>query len=90
MGAHLDGAEAAVVHVLAVVSAVGDGTLDGRVGGAAAPVVGTSAIHGVSSRKRKIESGHTTQLYLVRKRRRYAMEKIQIFQMPSSHDAKRK
>ena len=45
MGAHLDGAEAAVGLALAVVGAVGDGALDGLVGGAVS--IGT-AVHHVS------------------------------------------
>ena len=53
MGAHLNGGQTAVVHVLAVVGAVGDGSLDGRIGGAGAPVVGTGSVHGFSSRKKE-------------------------------------
>ena len=56
MGAHLNGAETAVVHVLAVVGAVGDGALDGSVGGAGAPVVGTSSVHGVPPVKKKSQA----------------------------------
>ena len=41
MGADLDGVQAAVVHLAAVMGAAGDGAFDGRVGGAGAPVVGT-------------------------------------------------
>ena len=41
MGADLDGVQAAVVHVAAVMGAAGDGAFDGGVGGAGAPVVGT-------------------------------------------------
>ena len=41
MGAHLNAVQTAVLHILAVVSAAGHGALDGRVGGAAAAVVGT-------------------------------------------------
>ena len=39
--ADLDGVQAAVVDITAVMSAAGDGALDGGVGGAGAPVVGT-------------------------------------------------
>ena len=56
MGAHLNGGQAAVVHVLSVVGAVGDGALDGSVGGAGAPVVGTSSVHGVPPVKKKSQA----------------------------------
>ena len=39
-----------------MVGAVGDGALDGRIGGAGAPVVGTGSVHGVSSLKNKKSS----------------------------------
>ena len=45
MGTHLDAGQTAVVHVLAVMGAAGNGALDGHVGGAAAPVVGTILAH---------------------------------------------
>ena len=41
MGADLDGVQAAVIHLAAVMCAAGDGAFDGVVGGAGAPVVGT-------------------------------------------------
>ena len=41
MGTDLNGAQAAVIHITAVMGAAGDGTLDGGVGGAGAPIVGT-------------------------------------------------
>ena len=41
MGTDLNGAQAAVIHLTAVMGAAGDGTLDGGVGGAGAPIVGT-------------------------------------------------
>jgi len=79
VGAHLDGGQTAVVHVLAVVGAVGDGTLDGSVGGAGAPVVGTSSVHGVPPVKRKVRpKGLTVVLPAIR------------FYMPSSAEAKLK
>ena len=46
VGADLNGSQAAVIHLAAVMGTAGDGTLDGGVGGAGAPVVGTIG-HGV-------------------------------------------
>ena len=40
MRTHLDGGQAAVVHVLAVMGAVGNAAFDGSVGGAGAAAVG--------------------------------------------------
>jgi hypothetical protein len=45
VGAHLDGGQAAVVVVLAMVGAVADGTFDALVGGAGAAAVGTILSH---------------------------------------------
>lgn len=45
MGAHLNGVQAAVLGVLAVVGAVADGALDALVGGAGAAAVGAVSGH---------------------------------------------
>ena len=45
MCAYANAGKAAVVHVLAMVLAVGDFTLDSGVGGAVAPVIGTTLGH---------------------------------------------
>ena len=44
MGAHLNGVQAAAIHILAVVGAAGHGAVDGAVGGALAAVVGAAAL----------------------------------------------
>ena len=44
MGTHLNGGQAAAVHVLAVMGAAGDAAIDGAVRGAFAAVIGAVAL----------------------------------------------
>ena len=54
VGAYLNTGQAAVIHILTVVGAVGDTAFDGGVGGAVAAVVGTVLAHDTFLQKNRV------------------------------------
>lgn len=57
MRTHLNAVQTAKIYILAVVSAAGYRTIDGRVRGAVAAVIGTISVHSDILLNIKIESG---------------------------------